>query len=86
MPYSLEYADSAADDLSRLDRAAVRRVRNKLNELAGRAETASHRALTGPLRGQYRLRVGNYRVLYELDRANRRITVRAVGHRREIYD
>ncbi|MCE2464293.1 MAG: type II toxin-antitoxin system RelE/ParE family toxin [Dehalococcoidia bacterium] len=85
MPYCIEYTDSANDDMSRLDRVVAHQVRNKLDELAGRAETVRHRALTGPLRGQYRLRVGNYRVLYELDRTNRRITVRAVGHRSEIY-
>ena len=85
MPYSLEYAESATGDLSRLDSPIARQVANKLDELAGRADTFPHHALTGRLRGQYRLRVGHYRVLYELDQGNRRITVRAIHHRSEVY-
>ena len=86
MPYSLEFTNSANRDLSRLDPTIAQQVRQKLDELADRAENARHRALTGRLRGQFRLRVGSYRALYELDRANRRMIVRSVGHRREAYD
>ena len=39
------------------------------------------------LQGQanYRLRVGNYRVLYTIDDADRLATIYAIGHRREVY-
>ncbi len=42
---------------------------------------------TKPLRGfrAFRLRVGNYRVIYEIDDQEHVVTVRDVGHRREIY-
>ena len=86
MPYLLEFTDSANRDLSRLDPAIAQQVRQKLNELSDRAESARHRALAGRLRGQFRLRVGSHRVLYELDRANRRMIVRSIRHRREVYD
>ncbi|HAC64301.1 MAG TPA: type II toxin-antitoxin system mRNA interferase toxin, RelE/StbE family [Cyanothece sp. UBA12306] len=33
----------------------------------------------------YRLRVGNYRVLYDIDDPTQTITIRRVGHRRDIY-
>ncbi|MBI2328219.1 MAG: type II toxin-antitoxin system RelE/ParE family toxin [Chloroflexi bacterium] len=36
-------------------------------------------------REEYRLRVGDYRVLYTIDDKNSIITVFAVGHRREVY-
>ena len=85
MPYFLEYAESATGDMSQLDSAIARQVSKKLNELAGRADIVSHHALTGPLHGQYRLRVGDYRVLYQLDRSNRRIIVRAIMHRSDVY-
>ena len=85
MPYAVEIQASADDDFDRLDAAIARRVRNELVELSGRAEAAPHEALTGPLRGLFRLRVGDYRVLYTLDHGNRRITVRSVQHRNEVY-
>ena len=33
----------------------------------------------------YRLRVGNYRILYDIDDPTQTITLRRVGHRRDIY-
>ena len=34
----------------------------------------------------WRLRIGDYRVIYEIDRNNNRVIVLYVGHRREVYD
>ena len=85
MPYSLEFEERARRDLSRLAPQIERRVLNGLNELSEAATTANHRALTGPYRGQFRLRIGDYRARYELDHANRRIIVLRVQHRSEAY-
>ncbi len=85
MPYSLELETRAIRDLSRLDPQVSRRIRNRLDELTGQADTVSHRALTGPLEGRFRLRVGDYRAIYELDRGRRVITVLRVEHRGEVY-
>ena len=85
MPYVIELHPRARTNLSRLDTAIGRQVRDKLDELASNAELVRHQALTGQLRGLFRLRVGDYRVLYTMDRENRRIIVRAVRHRSEVY-
>ena len=54
--------------------------------MAENAEAVRHHALTGPRhRGRFRLRMGDYRATYELDRANRRVTVHRVQHRSEAY-
>ena len=55
--------------------------------MAENAERVRHHALTGPprYRGQFRLRMGDYRAIYEIDRANRRITVLRVQHRSDVY-
>ena len=39
MPYSLEYSDTAANSLNRLDRAVARRVRHRLDWLAENADS-----------------------------------------------
>ena len=83
--YRVELTDRANDDLSRLDRAVAQRVTNRLLWLAGNCETVSHYALTGRHAGKFRLRVGDYRALYWLDRENRRIEVEAIGHRSDVY-
>ena len=86
MPYGLETTTEADRELARLDPQVAGLVRRRLEWLAENAETARHEALTGQYRGSFRLRAGNYRALYDLDRANRRIIVWSVGHRREVYD
>ncbi|MCY4416197.1 MAG: type II toxin-antitoxin system RelE/ParE family toxin [Chloroflexi bacterium] len=85
MPYSVEFEERANRDLTRLDAQVSRRIRNRLDDLASQAETVSHRALTGPLRGLFRLRAGDYRIIYELDRGRRLIMVLRVEHRSEAY-
>lgn len=53
--------------------------------MADRGRDWPHRALTGPLRGQFRLRVGDYRARYTMDHTNRHITVQSVNHRSRAY-
>jgi mRNA interferase RelE/StbE len=58
-------------------------VQSKIDEMGTRLETFSHQRLQG--RPEYKLRVGDYRVLYEFDAKLGRIYLHYVGHRREIY-
>ena len=86
MPYSLEFTETAQRDLSRLDARPAQQVRDALDRMAENAEAVRHQALTGPRRrGQFRLRMGDYRATYRIDRANRRITVLRVRHRSDAY-
>ena len=86
MPYSLEFTETAARDLSRLDAGVAQQMRDALVRMAENAEAVRHHALTGPRhRGRFRLRMGDYRAIYEIDRANRRIIVLRVEHRSDAY-
>jgi len=55
----------------------------KIDEMGLRLSTFPHYHLTGSNR--YRLRVGDYRVIYTFDARENTIHLLAVGHRREIY-
>ncbi len=70
----------AFDQLPPAVQAAVQR---KVDDLGTRLGSYPHHRLTG--RSEYRLRVGDYRVLYEVDIAAGRLFLHYVGHRREIY-
>ena len=86
MAYSLEYTETAERDLSRLDARVAQQMRAALTRMAENVDVVRHRALTGPrYRRQSRLRMGDYRAIYELDRANRRVTVHRVEHRSDAY-
>jgi mRNA interferase RelE/StbE len=86
MPYRVEFTPGADGDLSRLDTPVAQRVLRRLDWLAENAESARHGALVGQLQGLFKIRVGDYRAVYSLDRESRRIIVQAVGHRSEIYN
>lgn len=75
----------AAEALSRLDKTTAQRILKKLRWLSENLDSISVEALTGKLRGLFKLRVGDYRVFYSLDKTNTSLIVHEVGHRREIY-
>jgi mRNA interferase RelE/StbE len=58
-------------------------IQAKVDDLGTRLVAYNHHRLTG--RSEYRLRVGDYRVLYEFDAEAGRLFLHYVGHRREIY-
>lgn len=83
--YDVVFSARAQSDVRRLDRATAQRVIGKLRWLAENFEATKLTALTGPDQGRFRLRVGDYRVVYAVDRKKREIEVYRVRHRREVY-
>ncbi len=83
--YELRILATAARDLASLDREAGERVAKRLRWLAENLDSIQLQALTGSLSDLYKLRVGDYRVFYQVLRSERLIVVHAIGHRREIY-
>jgi len=59
------------------------RIESKIDEMGVGLSTFPHHRLRGSQR--YRLRVGDYRIIYTFDAAASIIHLLAVGHRREIY-
>ena len=59
------------------------RIESRIDEVGLRLAAFPHHRLTGSNR--YRLRVGDYRIIYTFDVAAGTIHLLAVGHRREIY-
>ena len=85
MIYSVEFTPNAEADLDRLGARSAQRVLKKLRWLAENFDAISPEALTGQWQGVFKLRVGDYRILYTYDRAKPEIVVHFVRHRREVY-
>ena len=58
-------------------------IEDKITEVGSRLRQFPHHRLKGL--AEFRLRVGDYRVIYQFDLAKNTIYLIAVGHRREIY-
>jgi len=83
--YSIRLLKGAVEELARLDRATGRRMMERLHWLAANAAAIRPEPLKGGLRGLYKLREGDYRIIYELLPQQRLILVHCIGHRREVY-
>lgn len=59
------------------------RIEAKLFAMAARLDRFSHYQMTGS--SHYRLRVGDYRIIYDVDVAARVVHLIAIGNRREVY-
>ncbi len=80
--FELLYTKSAVSDIKKLDSVSKKKIKNKL-ELYSKNPFLHAKKLVKPSLGSYRWRIGNYRVVFDIDR--NKITVLRVGHRREIY-
>ena len=86
MSYLVEYEVEALDDLAKLTEVVRQRVINKIKWLATNFEEITPEPLTANWSGFYKLRVGDYRVVYEFITETKIIIIDRVGHRREVYD
>jgi len=83
--YRVRILKAASQELERLDNPTARRVAKRVNWLSENLDTVGLEALTGDLVGFYKLRVGNYRVIYEVLWDEETLVIHMVGHRSEIY-
>jgi len=83
MPYRLRITRSAVKELKRLPEGIQQRIRQAIQVLADDPRPPGCRKLKG--RTDYRIRVGDYRVLYEIDDDTQTVIVWRVGHRRNVY-
>ena len=83
-PYTVEFAASALREFKVLERAVQRRIATHIDELAGNPFPPGSKKLKGSP-DHYRIRVGDYRVIYKVDGKRLVILVLKIGHRREVY-
>lgn len=83
--YRIRILEAASQDLARLDKPVGRRIVQRITWLAANLDSLRLEALAGDLAGLYKLRVGDYRVIYEVLWDEETIVIHAIGHRREIY-
>lgn len=83
MSYTLFILPRAQKEMSKLSRDTFARLRDAIRALAQEPRPRGCGKLTG--RAGWRIRVGDYRVVYEIDDAHQTITILHIGHRRDVY-
>ncbi len=82
--YNICFKPSVEKDLRPLPKSVVARVIGQIENLKTEPFPRQALKLTGTER-LYRLRVGDYRIVYELDVPAKQVTIHYIRHRREVY-
>jgi mRNA interferase RelE/StbE len=87
LAWTIEYADTAKKQLRKLDRVAARRVVDFMDERVAASDDPRGvgKALKGPLGDMWRYRVGDYRVICDIQDGMLTVLVLQIGNRREVY-
>jgi mRNA interferase RelE/StbE len=88
MSWRIEIKPSAEKQYLKLDRTTRRRIKECMHELEEEEQPLLHprvRPLTGQLKGDYRVRVGDWRILLTPDRDSKVLRVYAIFPRGDAY-
>jgi len=82
--YKVQWKHSAEQDLRNIDRQQIPRVVKSVETLAENPFPLQYRKLRGA-KQLYRIRVGDYRVVYQVNTKSKIVTIYYVRHRKEVY-
>ena len=82
--YDIIFQPSVEKDLRKLSTQNYNRVMERIESLATDPFTAQAKKLTGT-EGLYRIRVGDYRIIYEINLDNTFVLIHYIRHRRDAY-
>ncbi|MNZ71250.1 Toxin RelE [compost metagenome] len=87
MAWTIDYTQTALNQLRKLDKQSARRILDFMDERVAQRDDprSTGKALTGPLGGLWRYRVGDFRVICEIQDGELRVLVVELGNRREVY-
>lgn len=84
MAYTIELRPVAARALRKLPKAEQKRIGRRIDALAANPRPAGAKQLAGPEK-LYRVRIGDYRIIYQVRDAVLLVLVVRIRHRREVY-
>jgi mRNA interferase RelE/StbE len=84
VPYSIDFKPSVEKDLRSLPKAAAARIVERIEGLRDEPLPRQAIKLSG-VEKLYRIRVGQYRIVYEIDLQSEQVTIYYVRHRKDVY-
>lgn len=83
--FEVRWHEDALVDFRKLDRPVARKIVDKVESTLSKDPKGLGRLLKGPLKGLYRYRVGDYRVIYLVEEGRLVVLVVRVRHRKKVY-
>jgi mRNA interferase RelE/StbE len=84
--WTVEYTESAAEEISSLDGTIKKIIKKAIEDKLMIDPLKFGLPLRRNLLGLFKLRVGNYRIIYQIKKTEVIVLVVAVGHRRMVYE
>jgi mRNA interferase RelE/StbE len=82
--FDIDWKGSSEHDLRRIDRQYIPRILDVIESLAENPFPVQSKKLRGS-EASHRIRVGDYRVIYQIDTKQKTITIYHVRHRKDVY-
>lgn len=82
--YKIQWKNSAKKELKKLDKQIILRILQAIEKLATNPYSSGSKKLMGS-ESIYRIRVGDYRIIYNIQSLVLTIEIIKVGHRRKVY-
>lgn len=83
--YQIQILEAAKQDLAKLPKSVAQRVISRIRWLGKNIDNINLEPLKGDLSRFYKLRMGDYRILYEILHKEQMIVIHIIGHRKDIY-
>ena len=83
--YSVDFTSEATEDLEKLDKSVRKRILEKIKWFKENFESTISLPLSSKWRGFFKLRIGDWRIVYNVDLDKNIITVHCIDHRTKIY-
>lgn len=83
--YNLQISSKAKKDLRKIDKKVQKRIIKEVFRLKVDRHPQQFKPLVGTKIAQFRLRIGDYRVLYDVYDSDKIVLILGIGHRKDIY-
>ena len=84
--YAVTFKESARRELYALPSKMLKRVAEAIDRLSQNPRPPGVKKLKGETHPLWRVRTGDYRIIYAIDDVVRIVNIRRIGHRKEVYD
>jgi len=85
LAFNVRWHEQALDDLKSLDRQIARKIVDRVKNHLSENPANLGKSLKGVLKGLYRYRFGDYRIVYAMDKSENCISILFIGHRKDVY-
>ena len=86
MKYAVIFSSSAAKELQKLPANVTKRIFPAIEKLGDNPRPSGSTKLVNQKENLWRIRIGDYRVIYLIGDTIKVVEIRTIGHRRDVYD